>query len=194
MNDLEIFDAGVKSVSEFGNDDLIPHFIYCGDHYLIDKISINRLREILLKKMRKYGIQSAILTVLVMRRWKLITKEKSKLAYEGKLKNEEDWKNREQSIGDDLETFFENLQSQKEIEKEIVRSFFLPKLTEDELKLVEQRNEQHLSTYSNHYEELNPDVDPEEMKKSDSRSKYVHGRCWRSTIHLALKSKNPPTF
>ena len=185
-NDLEVFDAGVKSVSEFGNDDLMPHFIYCGYHYGCTEKSINRLREIFLEKMRKYGIQSAILTVLYMWRWKLVTKEKVKQAYEGKLKNEKDWKRYEQSIGDDLETFFTNLQSQKEIKNEFAWSFFLPKLTEDELKLVEQKNEQHLSTYGWHYIGRNPDVDPEEMKKSDSRSKYVHGRCWRSTIHLAL--------
>ena len=166
----------------------MPHFIYCGSHYLWDKESRNRLREILMTKMRKYGIQYAILTMLFMWRWKLITKEKVKQAYEGKLKNEEDWEDYEQSIGDDLETFFTNLQSQKEIKNESVRSFFLPKLTEDELKLVEQRNEHHLTTYSRHYFGRNPDVHPEEMKRSDSRSKYVHGRCWRRTIHLALES------
>ena len=166
----------------------MPNFIYCGHHYLWT-VSINRLREILLTKMRKYGIQSGILTVLYMDRLKLVTKEKFKQAYKGELKNEEDWKDIEQSIGDDLETFFTNLQSQKEIKNERVGSFFLPKLTEDELKLVEQKNEQHLSTYEVHYDGLNPDVDPEEMKKSDSISKYVDGRCVRETIHLTIEKR-----
>ena len=167
----------------------MPHFIYYGLHYLFGKESRNRLREILLKEMRKYGIQSGILTMLHMFRWKLVTKEKVKQAYEGKLKNEEEWKLYEQSIGDDLETFFTNLQSQKEIKNEYVWSFFLPKLTEDELKLVEQRNEQHLSTYWRHYIGLNPDVDPEVMKKSDSRSKYVYGQCFRRTMHLKIENR-----
>ena len=165
----------------------MPHFIYCGLHYLLDGKLRNRLQKILLEKMRKYGIQSALLTGLHMVRRKLVTKEKAKQAYEGKLKNEKDWKLYKQSIGDDLEAFFENLQSQKEIRYETVGSFFLPKLTENELKLVEQRNEQHLSTYSRHYYQKNPDVDPEEMKKSDSRSKYVYGRCWRETINLTIE-------
>ena len=167
----------------------MPHFIYCGEHYVWDVKSFNRLRENLLKKMRECGIQSAMFTMLHMHRWKLVTKEKAKKAYEGKLKNEEEWEDYEQSIGDDLETFFKNLQSQKEIENEFVESFFLPKLTEDELKLVEQRNEQHLSTYLEHYDGLNPDVDPEEMKKSESRSKYVHGRCIRSTMNLTIEKR-----
>ena len=191
MNDLEVFDAGIKSVTEFGSDfgsDLMLHFIYCGYHYLWAE-SFNRLKEILLRKMRKYGIQAAILTMLDMQRWKLVTKERVKQAYEGKLKNEEEWDDFEQSIGDDLETFFTNLQHQKEIKNEFVWSFFLPKLTEDELKLVEQRNEQHLSTYFDHYYGRNPDVDPEEMKKSDSRSKYVYGRCFRETINLKIENR-----
>ena len=102
------------------------------------------------------------------------------------MKNDEEWKDYDVSINDDLETFFTNLQGQKKIENEVVYSFFLPKLTEDELKLIEQRNEQHLSSYFDHYFQQNPDVDPEEMKKSDSRSKYLHGRCLRETINLTI--------
>ena len=191
MNDLEVFDAGVESVSEFQNDDLVPHFIYCGIHYWTKEL-FDRLKEILLIKMRKNGIQTAILTTLCMHRWKLVTKEKVKQAYEGKLKNEQEWKFYEQSIHDDLETFFETLQGQKKIKNELVLSFFLPKLTEDELKLVEDKDELHLGTYSKHYDGRNPDVDIEEMKKSDSKSKYVHGQCWRGTFHLALESNKGP--
>ena len=33
MFDLEIIDAGVRSMSDYREDDLIPHFIYCGWHY-----------------------------------------------------------------------------------------------------------------------------------------------------------------
>ena len=38
-----------------------------------------------------------------------------------------------------------------------------------------------------HYYYRNPDVDPEEMKKSDSKSKYVHGKCNRWTYTLTLE-------
>ena len=90
-NDLDIFDAGVKSILDFGKDDLMPHFIYCGYYYL-RKERREKLKEIILTKMRKYDIQSSILTMLYMRRWKLVTKEKVKKAAEGKLKNDIDWR------------------------------------------------------------------------------------------------------
>ena len=41
-------------------------------------------------------------------------------------------------------------------------------------------------TYSDYYFGVNPDVDVEEMKKSDSKSKYVHGICWRMKIPLKI--------
>ena len=182
-----IFDAGVKSISDFGKDELMPHFIYCGSHYLDDEGE--KLEEIILTKMKKYGIQSSILTMLYMARINLVTKETVKKAAEGKLKNNENWEDEEESINDDLEKLLINLQNQKEIREEVVYSFFTPKIKNEELKLVEERNEEHLQTYGYYMVDgLNPDVDVEEMKKSDSKSKYVHGRCLRLTIPLTLQT------
>ena len=59
--DLGIIDAGVKSVLDFGDDDLMPHFIYCGEYYHLDK-RWKKLQEMFLTKMEKYEIQSAVLT------------------------------------------------------------------------------------------------------------------------------------
>ena len=90
----------------------MPHFIYCGEYYFERE---EKLKEIILTKMRKYGIQSSILTIVNMYRWKLVTKEKVKKAAEGKLKNDPDWEDYQGSINDDLERFLINLQNQKEI-------------------------------------------------------------------------------
>ena len=188
ISDLNTIDAGVKFITDFRGEDMIVHFIYCGYLQLIREESRNRLEEIFRTKMKTYGIKSAILTKLGMWRQELVTKEKVKQAYEGKLKNEKGWKIYETSIHDDLEIFFTDLQNQKQIKNETVLSFFTPKLTEKELKLVQEKNEQHLVTYSKHFIGRNPDVDAEEMKKSDSSSKYVHGRCWRRTTLLTLES------
>ena len=186
-NDLDIFDAGVKSISDFGKDDLMPHLIYCGRHYLREE-RIEKLKEIFLTKMRKYGIQSSILTMLHMKRRKLVTKEKVKKAAEGKLKNDIDWYRYKGSINDDLQRFFINLQNQKEMKYERVFSFFTPKLTNEDLKFVQEGNQEHLQTYWRHYYGKTPDVDVEEMKKSDSKSKYLHGTCARLTMPLTLDS------
>ena len=167
----------------------MPHFIYCGDYYFWNEKQEDKLKEMILAKMRKYGIHSSILTMLWMYRWNLVTKEKVKKAAEGKLKNDEDWKHYKGSINDDLERFFINLQNHKEVKKESVASFFTPKLTNEELKLVQEGNEEHFKTYFfNYLNGKNPDVDDEEMKKSDSKSKYVHGRCGRLTIPLNLET------
>ena len=187
MNDANIIDTGVTAILDFGGDNLVPHFIYCGFHYLRRKESSNRLQEIFLTKMKSYGIQFLILTVLEMWRSKLVTKETVKKAYQGKMKNDEDWKDYEGSINDDLEKFFASLQDRKNIENEHVFSFFTPKLTEEEMKLVEERNKEHLSSYSLNFFGRNPDVAADEMKRSDSRSKYVHCYCWRGTQLLTLK-------
>ena len=136
--------------------------------------------------MREYGIPSSILTTLRMIRINLITKEKSKEAAEGKLKNDQDWDHYEGSINDDLDSFVNNLQNSAEIDYEDVESFFHPKLTKEELKLVEQKNEEHMKTY---LEVFDADVDVEEMKKSDSKDKYVHSQCRRRTGYLNLESE-----
>ena len=60
--------------------------------------------------------------------------------------------------------------------------------TDEELRLVKVKNREHLNTYSHYYFGKNPDVDPEEMKKSDSTSKYVHVECRRWTYFLTLKN------
>ena len=184
-----MFDAGVKFIFDSGEDDLMAHFIYCGEHYFYGQDQVEKLKEMILTKMGKYGIQLSKLTMLQMKRRNLVTKEKVKKAAEGKLKNEFLWKDYEGSVNDDLERFLTSLQNRKHVKTEGVYSFFTPKLTNEELKLVQEENEEHLKTYSDYYFGDNPDVDVEEMKKSDSKSKYVHGECWRLTIPLSLETK-----
>ena len=184
----------------FGNDELKPHFIYCGDYHM--KISpednTEKFKKMFLKKMKKFGIQSSMLTMLHMRRLKLSTKEMAEEAAEGKLKNHIDWKGlvhpSSVSLNDDLEMLLTNILNSKEIKEEKVHSFFTSKLTEEELKLVNMKNNDHLKTYSVHYFGKDPDVDPEDMKKSDSKSKYVHCYCCRKTCSLTLEKNKKKKF
>ena len=55
-------------------------------------LNSNKLERMFLKNMKTYGIQSSVLTVIGMERLHLITKEKQKQAYYGKLKNDQTWK------------------------------------------------------------------------------------------------------
>ena len=51
--DLGIIDAGVKSILDFGEDDLMPHFIYCGDYYYGNE-PWDKLQEMFLTKMKSF--------------------------------------------------------------------------------------------------------------------------------------------
>ena len=174
-------------MSEIAKDDLMPHFIYCYGGFGFD---IEELKILIQSKMRKYGIQSAILTMLFMIREKLITKEKANAVADGKLKNCPEWSQYnlqyKGSINDDLESFFQKFLNQEKITIETEVSLFLPKLTEDELKLVEKKNENHMRSYLLGL--FGADIDAEEMKLSNSRDKYVHSGCYRKTIYLDLES------
>ena len=94
----------------------------------------------------------------------------------------------EESIQNDLESFFEKLKIGKE-NREDVATYFLPKLTNEELKLVEVKDENHLQEYVWQIIGRTVDVDPEQMKKSESDSKYVRSKCVRYT-YLLKTSKN----
>ena len=169
-----------------GTNDMMPHFIYCTGCSYFSKLRNGLIEKMFLRKMQEYGIQSSVLTMLHMRRRSLITKETSNLAAEGKLKNHRDWVEYPGSLNEDLDLFIDNLQNSNEIRDEEVLSFFTPKLTKEELKLVEKKNKEHMLSYLYY---LGADVDVEEMKKSDSKDKYVFSWCQRKTVHLSLESK-----
>ena len=176
------------------NDDMVPHFVYCFGNYSGQILYYKVLKNMILSNMEKYGMQSSILTGLKMSRRNLITKEKSKAAYEGKLKNEDFWKDYEGSINDDLESFFNNLHeisSLDDITEESVSSFFLPKLTAEELQLVEDKDKGEMLSYLlGDY----ADVDEKEMQESDSTDKYLKAQCERETIILNLDETSRCNF
>ena len=193
-------------MADFGTNDMMPHFIYCcGELYWNDVYprlglwqASWKLKERILNKMREYGIPSAIITILSMYRRNLITKEKSKKAvelqkearlsstFERSLEYGQDFF--EGSINDDLDSFINNLQNSNKINYEEVFSFCTPKLTKQELKLVEEKEREHIRTYLMH----DPDVEVQEMKESDSKDKYVYTRCYRETVYLESKLKSKP--
>ena len=184
MTDFKMFEDGVKSLNDFGNDSLVPHFIFCTDvesyEYRVDYFAF-----FVLAMLKKYKIPSLIFTCLSMRRKNLITKEELEQAYTGSLKSVEGWKYEKLSINDDLESFVTDLiQNQDLSESQISNSFFTPKLSQEELDLIEQGNIDYLSSFHDFDEGFDPDVDPEKMLKSDSKNKYLHNNCLRKTVLL----------
>ena len=181
----DIVDIGVKTMADFGTDELMPHFIYCCGDYYFNYGKPTYKEQLILAKMRKYEIETAFLTTLFMSRRFLVTKElaKAKAVDDEWLKGYLDLDQFKQSINDDLESYFHKFLNQQQIEDETVHSFCLPKLTKEELKLVEEKNEEHKRTYL--FDSF--DVDDEIMKLSDSKDKYVFTECCRRTICLTLE-------
>ena len=162
-----------------------PHFIYCYSLYLSDE-RFEKCKELIRNKMQEYGIRSSILTTLCMSRHNLITQEKSKQAAEGKLMNEQYWKHHNRSINDDLDSIVNDVQDLAKIVYEEVPSFLTSKLTKEELKLVDQKNQEYMMSF---IREFDADIEVDELKKSDSKNKYVRCFCHRQTVHLIIEQE-----
>ena len=124
--DVDVIDAGVKCVSESAKDESLIHFIYCvrTSHTLYWQI-----KEIFAKKMAKYRVRVAVLSILSMTRLNLITKEavhhKYHAAYVAEQRNKERKFQNRPSLNDDLESFHSNLHDiGKSSKTDVVQSFF----------------------------------------------------------------------
>ena len=122
------------------------------------------------------------MTSFIMLRQNIITKEAMEQYYMGK-KYEYDFGTNMISVNNDLESFFEDLRLGKE-PKERFRTYWLPKLTEEEKELIERKDSSFLETFS----WSDPDVAEAEMKLSESSSKFARGWGYRRTFTIENKS------
>ena len=128
--------------------------------------------------MKRHKIKSVMVTSIYLDRGHLITKEKMESYCKGK-------EHVKDSVNDDLESFFEKIRIGKE-PKEYVETYFLPKLTKEELELIGRRDRSNLDTFYL----PSPDVHETEMMFSESDSKYVMGLSSRTTFVIENSSKN----
>ena len=119
-----------------------------------------------------------------MSREHLITVEKMENYCNGKEHEKE-------SVNDDLDSFFEDIRLGKQ-PKNWAGTYFLPKLTEEELKLAEWKDYDFMQTF---YSKMDAGVTNAEMKLSESDSKFVHCYGWRETFTIEnLKRKISSLF
>ena len=122
------------------------------------------------------------MTMMEMTKRYLITKEEMENYCKGK-KQEKD------SVNGDLESLFEDLQLGKEPD-EMVMTYFLPKLSKKELKLVERKD----PTYLKHFSMGVRYADVEEAEMKLSESKFVRGHCYRQTVTIERDSTDEDLF
>ena len=185
----QIIEKTIKSdlhkMAEHKVKHLEPHFIYAGRCSLYSNIPENAeipLRSSLLKLMTKYQIKTVMLTIIYMTKEKLITQEQMKSYCRGEQSS------RQISVNEDLEAFFEDLQLGKHKSNDDVLAYYLPRLTEDEMALVEAKDQNYFQNFSiSHLKHSkNPDVPEYVMKMSESESKFALGKCNRKSIKINL--------
>ena len=121
-----------------------------------------------------------MVTSIYLRRLGLI----SKYEMESYCKGEDTL--RKVSVNDDLESLFEKILLGKKLD-EWVQTYFVPKLTEEELEFVDRRDTSYLRTFESSHPDLN-EIGMPFLKESDS--KYVQGWSDRRTFVIKNSSKN----
>ena len=183
------------------------HLVYVGNYYHYYNIDEGRLKAFVFQKMEKYEMKSVILSMIDMWRWNLITKEKMEDIALNSTKLESSnllipMRSRKKfglilgpilmpskSFNADIETFFEGLKVAKVSTHRPRVTYFLPKLTDEEHELIKNKDQQYFKSF---YFSTNPDVDENEMKRSQSESKFVFVESRRKTYILvnSLDQKN----
>ena len=178
-NDEKIIHSAIEKVSENNTENLRTHVIYAGGYYNYGKYYMrnvnNSIFSFVQRGLQIHNLKSTFVTGIDMFRHFLITKEKMEDICLGK--SEVYGILRKESINDDIGSVFESLRLGEKPEP-LARPYFLPKLTQRELELIETKDEDYFQTF---FRFKNPDVDEKEMKLSESNSKYVEVVCWRRT-------------
>ena len=198
----KINESAFKKLVEYRADGYEPHFVYASEWYKYRNLDIdhyyglsNDTGSSFRGLMEKYQFKSVMATTLFMQQINLITKERMKsycFEEDPRLKK---------SVNDDLEKLFEDLKFGKIpvyfldrtfVFHDRVDTYFLPQLTENEMTLIEQKDHSYFQCFYNGVfgEKKNPDVNVEEMKMSDSRSKFNFTECRRTTYRIDLDKVN----
>ena len=186
---------GIKSAVENQKQGSKSHFIFAGDAYWHEFA----LRPVLYEGMKKFRMNSALISVLSSMRSYVTTKKEVEDHCKGKFEDKN-------SIHDDLDLFFDRVCLGEEPD-EIVRTYFFPKLSEKETKLFEAKDKNFMSTLSNAKipfwarpsrseadSEADPEVDLDQriIEKQESKSKYIRGICLRRTFLINQNKENDP--
>ena len=162
-------DSAFKKLAENKTKDLQVHFVFAGYFYMFIR---KKLHQLMIEGMKKYNLKNVMMTIISMKRVRLITKEKRDEYCLGNVHSRE-----KKSFNCDLESLLEQIRLGQTPEYNI-QTYFMPRLTEEEIELVERKDDEYMKTFSN----SQPDVTEAEMKISQSDSKFCLTACSRTTI------------
>ena len=213
FNDLEMIDSAIEKAAGCASKRLNTQLIFAGDSFIGDyEVEIAYT-------MKVHNIRNIMVTKLNNERQHLITKEMMEIISKGQYYNVRMGGNHftNKSVFDDLESFYKNVKSRRYQkactnrygQAYFVQSYCLPKLTDEEMKLMEMKDKDYLKTFWNtsrhtiydndiwnydgpdHPNYHDPDVDETEMKLSESKSKFVLVECNRWTFIISMTGQVP---
>ena len=167
----------MKKFVESKTNEIKTHLIFISDY---SNVHEDELKSFMQKTVKKYEIDSVMVTTIQIWRHHLITKERMENYCKGKELQKE-------SVNDDFESLIQNLRLGKQPDN-WRSTYFLPKLTTKELKLVQSKDLNYLDTFL----KRDPDVDEAEMKLSESKSKFVYAV--QSSAGMRASSLPSPQF
>jgi len=134
VNDKVTILNAIKSAAENQIQGCKSHFIFAGDIFWTEI----RLRPVMIEGMKKYNINSAMVSILSSERKCVTTNEEVEDHRKGKYEDKN-------SIHDDLDSFFERLCLGEE-PNEKTRTYFFPKLSEKEMELFQAQDRDFINT------------------------------------------------
>lgn len=172
------------------------HIIYTGHSYLFGPDDPSTLNLFIFYMVKKYQLKSCLFTLISMFKSHLVPKNVMEDYYKGSLKDENlslTIENYRESVHDNLDTFFEQIKLGNNVESVLptLGMCWFPKLTEDELVLVENKNEDYSRTFAD-FLGIYQNIDEHKTKNSESESKFAFCMCFR--ISTRVKFDEEPEF
>ena len=163
------------------------HFIYAGFVNTSERDDASHLFSFILGMMKKYKINFSLFTIISMFKSHLVTKEVMEDYYKGLFKDESDFD--KASVNDDLEILLDEIKLGNNFVNlpPPLGMYCLPKPTEEELYLLNNKDETYLRTFADFHADDSPDIDEDEMNLSESKSKFAYCMCYRISTPLMLK-------
>ena len=174
---FRILDSAFKNAIPKWSPETDYHFIYAGFNFMTQYMKPEKMNSVIVKCMENLKLNSLIFTAVVMVRSHIVTKKVMKEYYKGEFDNNDGFD--KLSVQDDLDSFFDQASTFYFVNPSTAGMFFLPMLTDEELLLLENKDENYLKLYADYHYGENPDVDEADMIESQSKSKFAYCMCFR---------------
>ena len=150
-------------------------------HFIVQTINQTVVKAGIRKALKKFGLTSAILSIIRIYKHNCVTKEKYEEMYKINERNE---KRMNLSVGDDIEDFIGRIKIGRAYGgySDFNESFLLCLLDKEERKKLEQKDHDFMETFwFEHLTGSKADVPEAEWQASESNLKFARSECYRNT-------------